>query len=198
MPDENQFLKEEENRPDLKAARFQTLSARENISIAESENLPEADLSLSIGNPYIWNTASGGDPWSWSIQFSLSYNLFADTFIQSKIREAESISRQTENDYRSLSEGIDRDVKIAYATLASDLEQIKTYRDAINYLKDNVAQMEKDYRLGAVKITDLLTAYGTYGDAMCTLDALLFSSQIDWIRLQVLSGKFSLPVESTP
>ncbi len=190
-PDLSRFLENLDERPDLKAAKYQTFSAHKAIDIANSDRLPWADLGLSTGNSQLWNNS----PWNWNIQLTLTYSLFADTFVQSKIREAESISRQSDDVYQLLSEGIRRDIRVSYAAFMSYLEQIKSYREAIKYLEDNYRLMERDYRLGAVKITDVLTAYSSYEDSVRNLDALIFSAQLEWLQLCVYAGQFSLPAE---
>ncbi len=191
LPESSEFLKSLEERPDLKAAKSQSFSVKKAIDIAKSDRLPWADLVVSTGNPQVISST----PWNWNVQLVLTYSLFADTFVQSKINQAESLSRQSDNVYQYMYESIQRDVRISYSSLLSDLDQIKTYQEALNYLKDNYQLMEKDYRLGAVKITDVLTAYSTYEDSVRVLDSLIYTAQIEWLRLQIFSGEFQLPVE---
>ncbi len=191
LPELSKFLKSMEERPDLKAAKYQSFSTQKAIDIAKSEKLPWADLSVSLGNSQLVSSTS----LSWNIQLTLTYSLFADTFIQSRIRQAESLSRQTDNIYQYLYESIQRDIRISYSSLLSDIEQIKTYQEALQYLKNNYQLMEKDYRFGTVKMTDVLTAYGSYEDSLRTLDSLIYSAQIEWLRLRIYSGEFALPAE---
>lgn len=187
------FLASTAERPDLKAAKAQNISIRKAIDIARSDRLPWADLAVSAGNAQLWKTT----PFSWNIQLTLTYSLFADVFVQSKIREAESQSIQSDNAYQFLSDTIQKDVRVSYAALLSYLEQIKTYREAVQYLEDNYRQMEKDYRLSVVKITDVITANSSYEDAVRVLNTLLYSAQMEWLRIRVYSGQFRLPPEVT-
>jgi outer membrane protein len=191
-PELSSYIDSMKERADLKAAKSLSMSTEKLIDIARSDRLPWADLSLSAGNPQVWNS---GTPLNWNIQLSVTFSIFADTFVNSKIREAESIRNQSDNAYRYLFDSIYRDVRTSYAAFLSDLEQIKSYRESLKYLEDNLHQLERDYRLGAVKITDVLTASGSYEDTLRALDTLTFQAGMEWVRLNIYSGQFSLPKE---
>ncbi len=189
LPEINQFLKSMEERPDLKAAKAQSFSTKKAIDIEKSEQYPWADLAISAGNSQLINNIS----WNWNIQLSLTYSLFSGTYIQSRIRQAESLNRQSDSAYQYLYNGIQRDIRISYASLLSDINQINTIQEALQYLKTNYQLMEKDYKVGAVKITDVLSAYSSYEDSFRTLDSLIYSAQLEWLRLRIYSGEFQLP-----
>jgi outer membrane protein len=187
----NTYLESMKERADIIAAKYQAKSASRLIEIAKSDRLPWADFTLSAGDAQFRNNT----PWNWNLQLSLTFSLFADTFVQSRIREAESIRNQSDNAYLLLFESIRKDVRTSYAAFLSYLEQIKAYQESLKYLKDNLHQLERDFRLGAVKITDVLSASSSYEDALRTLETLNFQARMEYLRLHIYSGKFLLPDE---
>lgn len=186
------YIASAEARPDLKAAKAQNISVRKAVEIAQSDRLPWVDFTLTTGNNQLWKNA----PYYWNVQLTLTYSLFADTFVQSKIRTAQSQAAQSDSAYLYLQDTIRRDIRTSYSTLLSYIGQIQTYREAVGYLKDNYEQLERDYRLSAAKITDVLSALTSYEDAVRALDTLLYSANIEWVRLQVYSGQLNLPEEA--
>lgn len=188
------YIESTRNRADIKAAKARLNATKKTTIIVQADKWPWADFSTSASIGDISRPAS----MNWNAQLTITYSLFADTIFSTKLEEAKSQERQVENSLKNLEETVEKDVITSYINYNSYVQQTQALQESLKYLKENVDALEKDYRLGVARITDFITASSSYEETARTLDHLKYQALMEWVRLNVNSGKLKVSEEVKP
>jgi outer membrane protein len=150
-----------QHRPDGQQADISIASAKEGITIAESGNKPQVNLSADEG----WSDTHplGTKNNSWSIGASASWNLFDAGLTKSKIRSANVAVDKASQQAQQTKDTIQLDVRQAYLSLKNAEKRISTTQVAVD-------QAQEDYKIAQVRYS---SGVGTNLDVMDAEAALL-------------------------
>ena len=150
-----------QHRPDGQQADISIASAKEGITVAESGNKPQVNLSADEG----WSDTHplGTKNNSWSVGASASWNLFDAGLTKSKIRSANVAVDQASQQAQQTKDTIQLDVRQAYLSLKNAEKRISTTQVAVD-------QAQEDYKIAQVRYS---SGVGTNLDVMDAESALL-------------------------
>lgn len=177
------YLARIEQRPDVRAAAQRVLAAEENIAIARGERLPTVDL---VGNRYLERTGTLADV-EWDVQLALTIPLYTGGAIKSRIRQAESQSKQAELTQSQARRLADQEIRALYQGVLFDRMQVEALTAATEAARKNYAAQQRDYRLGLVTNLEVLQALATYQENLRALDRARYTAKLDYLRLQAAS-----------
>lgn len=126
------------HRPEVAQAQASIGSAKDQIQIARSGNLPT--LSFSAANNWYDDKLPGSDNSNWQISLTASMNLFDSGVTKSQIRQAEHSFNATQEQSRQTRESVELEVRQLYNTL-------REAEARIELSKVTVAQAEEDLRI---------------------------------------------------
>jgi outer membrane protein TolC len=165
-------------RPELAGLRAQQAGARASTALTAEYWVPDLFFALTkdygAPDPYIPNQ---NITWQYGLSVPLPVLLFEHT--SGDLAQARHHERELAASYRDLRAQVDQDVRAAYATAATSLQQA-------TYLRDQVLpEAREEYRIAATSYglggasaldvlqarTDLVSAESQYTDALAAADA---------------------------
>ena len=179
------YLKNIENRPDVKAARERTDAAKEGIGIARGAHWGIADIS---GNYYFVRPEGATKDMKWDLMLKLSFPIYEGGVTQSRVREAGAKSLQAELDLARTRRLADQEIRDAYENLRTRLAQAKALEKAVDLSERNAQVTQRDYRRGLVRSIDVQLALAEYRVTRRLLDQSRYGSRLEAIRLQIASS----------
>lgn len=188
VPALRELLEKLEHRPDVETAKQTLAAAEEGIPIAKGGHLPTVDL---LGDYYFVRPGTLSNV-NWDIQLALSVPLFAGGAIDSQIRQASSIVKQSELALSQIRRQAEEEIRTVHGQVISDLDQIKKYDRAYQLAKQTYQQELKDYRLGTVTNIEVLQILTSTQETHRLLDRSKFTTKSDWIHLQLATGTSTL------
>ena len=190
------YLRKVENRPDIRAARERFEASDEGVSIARGAHWPSLD---AVGNYYLIRPGGLTEGIDWDLQLRLTIPLFEGGITQSKLRE--SVSKRTEADLelRKLRRAAEREIRSLHENLVTRADQVRALLKAVDLSEKNYQVLQRDYRLGLTRNTDVQLALNEFRVARRALDQARFAAQLEFIRLEsaaaivpeALTGEFA-------
>lgn len=185
------YLSIKYERPDIKAAEYQRSAASEGVSIAKGGHLPSADFSAN----YYFVRRGVDQNVDWDVIASLTFPIFAGGVIQSRVREAASVERETELALSRVKRQADTEIRSFYRTIEAESAQLRTLADAKRLSERNYKEQLQEYRLGLVTNLDVLQALTSFQESNRALDRAYFAAKIDQTRLETAAAKSPYNVE---
>lgn len=185
------WLKAVEERPDVAAARERLEAAKSGQWVATGALLPGLDL---IGNYYLKRPGLL-DNVHWDAQLALTIPIFTGGQTLSRIREAKSVRRQTEDDLSLTRRAAAADIRTLHARLSADWGQTKALASAVQLAQASYDDQVQEYREGLVTNIDVLTALNTLQDMKRALDHSRYLARTDLAQLEAASARMK-PVKA--
>ena len=145
------------------AAQSNVIAAREDIKIAESELLPQLNITANAGE--YWYQDGFKDQGNYSVALDLSFPIFEGFLYKNQIKAKKSLLKEAEAALWSTELSIIEQIQVAMNDLNSAKDRLmdtKNYLDAATV--ENEAMLKR-YRHGIVSILDLLSAQAFLADA---------------------------------
>jgi len=182
-------------RPDVKAAQRRQVAAQENITVARGAHLPSLDLNA---NRYLERTGSLENV-DWDVQLALTVPIYSGGSVQSRVREAQSLSDQAELATTRARRLADQEIRSFYQTVVLDRARLDALEKATGAAKSNYETQRGDYRIGLVTNLDVLQALSTYLDNQQSLDRVRYNVKLNYLRLQAAAVRRpGMPEETKP
>ncbi len=178
------YLERAKSRPGLEAQRAALEASDEGVSIAKGAHWPSVDL---FGNYYLKRPGLL-DEVKWDASVTLTIPIFQGGAIQSQVREAAIVRQGRELALNQFQRTVERDVKVAFESLRSLLEQIEALKKSAELSELNYREQQKDYRYGLVTNLEVLQALNAFIDNQRALDRARYSAKVAYINLQAASG----------
>jgi outer membrane protein len=183
-PIEN-YLKQMDNRPDIKVAVASVEAADEAVSVASGAHLPSIDL---VGN-YYFKRADSLQSVNWDAQVTLTLPIFSGGIIQSQVRETSSRKTEAELGLRLARRRAEAEIRSLYESLKANWNQISTLARAKTLTEKNHRLQRRDYRLGLVNNIEVLQSLTASQQAIRAFDQVQFAAKLNYIRLLAAIGK---------
>jgi outer membrane protein len=179
------YLRQIEDRPDIKANRFRVLAASENVSVAKGVHWPSIDL---LGNYYFVRTGAL-DKVAWDAQIVLTIPIFSGGLNSSKVREASSQEYQSELALRKSRRAGEATMRSLYNSLQADWAQIKALQNSKDMAETNYKLQTKDYRYGLVTNLEVLLTLTGFHETQRAYDHARYTAKLDYLKLKNAVGK---------
>jgi outer membrane protein len=184
VPSVDYYINGIEQRPDVSANTIRLNASQEQLSIAKGGYLPTADF---VGNYYLHRYGATANV-NWDVQFLATFPLYAGGTIDSSVRQAVSQIHQSELSVSLTRRTADQQVRAAYQTYQADQRQLEALRASKLANERNLKAEITDYRMGLVTNLDVLNALISYQESERALDAQIFTTKLDYLRLENQSG----------
>jgi outer membrane protein len=178
------YLTKIDHRPEVINAVKTGLANEEAVTVAKGQNYPSVDLLAdyyAVRPGYV----QGVD---WDVSVALSIPIYAGGTIQSQVRQAASVVKQSDENTDQLRRTADEDVRTNFANTLSDDAQVDKYVLAVDLAAKNTKANIRDYRFGLVTNLDVLTAITTEQEDRRALDKAYYNQKLDRIKLEVAAA----------
>ena len=189
-----------EQRPDVRAAEAQLHEASAKIGVAIANQLPQFSITGSLGS-----TATSLDkllsPGTavWSLGESVANTLFDGGALEHRKRAAIAAYDQSAAQYRRTVLNAFLDVANALRALQADADTLKAQAVAEKAAADSLDLSRRQYGVGAIDYSTLLTAQQTYANAVVTRVRAQASRYNDVVALfQALGGGWWNRADAAP
>ena len=159
-----------EQRPDVRSAEAQLHVASANIGVALANELPQFDITGSLGNTAL-GFAKMFSPGTgvWSIGGSVAQTLFDGGTLLHRERAAVAAFDQSAELYRATVISAVQDVANALRALEADADAVSAQATAVQTAFDSLEISRQQFQTGAITYLSLLTAQQTYQQARVSL-----------------------------
>lgn len=179
------YLARIEFRPDVRAAQKQAQAARENVVVAQGGYWPAVNLT---GNYYLQRYGSSQSG-VWDAALALNLPLFSGGAVASKVRETESLARQSELELSRTRRSATESLRSLHHTLHADLARAGTLEDALQLAARNYRENLREYNLALVDNQDVLLALEDYQSLQRAVDEARFAVKNDYRQLEAASAR---------
>lgn len=181
----DEYLKDAENRPDLKSAIYQREAASKNVWAYRFGHLPTLDLS---GNYWLRHPSSSVNS-KWDATLTLTIPIFSGGITQSRVREAASQYKAAEVAATRIQNELRDEIQNLYTTLKSSIEEVKSLETAVDLAQKSYNQVSRDYRLGLTTHLEVLQSLKNLQDSHRQLDDARYRHYSERVRLEVRCGR---------
>ncbi len=185
LPARQEYLASLDQRPDLKAARWNVEAAKQGVWVAWDQHLPTVSASADYyaQRPGIYSDIN------WDAALSVSMPLFMGGVIESQARTARSQARQAELALSQARRMDEQNLNDGYDKLRYDLTQQEALRQAADLAHKNYLAETRNFRRGLVTNLDVLQAMITDVTTQQALDTLRYAANTDYQSLRAQTGQ---------
>lgn len=182
---EEYYVAKAECRPDVRAAKFASLVARQESRMIDSDFLPTATFEADA---YTQRTGfyKGVD---WDVMLKVDVPIFDGGYTVGRSNEYDLKADQKELEFKRSLRKAPFDIKDAYASLRTALTVQKTLRKAYTTAKLNYYLQRKDYERSLVSNLDVLAALQTLRDSQRNYIHALYEAKRLYWQLRVSVGE---------
>jgi outer membrane protein len=172
-------------RPDVQAAKYAWLVAREEYRMVDSDFLPSVNFEA---NGYTQRTGfyKGVD---WDVKLKVDVPIFDGAYTLGRSKQYALMADRKDLEFKRLRRRAPYDIKDAYASLKTALEIHESLRKAYTTAKLNYRLQRKDYSRSLVSNLDVLAAIQTLQDAQRNYIQALYEAKRLYWRLRVAVGE---------
>jgi outer membrane protein TolC len=184
MP-ENYYILKAPSRPDVTAAKFAWQLSKANITVVDSDFLPEADISA---NYYTQRTAfdKGTD---WDVTLSVNVPIFEGTEVLGASKAANLQADERMQTYHRARRKAPYDIKASYVGLTAAMAVHNALKKAYHTAKLNYHLQRKDYDRSLVNNLDVLAAIQTLENYERDYIHALYEAKRRYWQLRVAAGE---------
>lgn len=184
------YLAEIENRPDIQALKLTVEANEYEITAAKGGHLPTL---LFTGNRYLSQSGvRSTSQHDWDIGLTLSFPIFSGGIVSARVREIRENELQAELQLKQQRRVAEEQIRRAYNTLNSSLEQVKALEAARSATEANYKEQVRNYRFSLTTNLDVIQALNSLQDTNRTLDKTRFDALIAWAQLRTAIGNVQL------
>ncbi|WP_421850100.1 TolC family protein [Marinomonas sp.] len=177
-----------QRRPDLKSAYLNIEAADLNTTVAYKNMLPSISLSAALSQSADSPRMALFTSPVWSLVAQLTQPLYQGGKLKAAREVAKLKTAKAYQAYRNTLLTAVNEVENAIGQEKVLQQQVSHIREALASSRSNLAQYEKKYRSGLVKLNDLIAAQKTTFDLEAQLDGLIFKHLSNRITLGVALG----------
>ena len=119
---------------------------------------------------------------------ALTVPLFTGGITRSRIREAQSAARQSDQEYSRARRLAEQDVRLAFDRVLSDRAQVNALANAADAADKNYKEQTREYQLGLVTNLDVLQALAASQEANRAASRARYALKSDLINLSAAAG----------
>ena len=182
---EGYYVAKSDCRPDVQAAKYASLVARQEYRMVDSEFLPTASLEADY---YTQRTGfeKGVD---WNVMLKVDVPIFDGGYTLGKSKEYALKADQKELEFKRARRKAPYDIKDSYVSLKTALAVHESLRKAYTTAKLNYHLQRKDYERSLVNNLDVLAAIQTLQDAQRNYIHALYEAKRLYWQLRVSVGE---------
>jgi outer membrane protein len=179
------YLVKSERRPDVLAAKYAALVAKQEYRMVDSDFLPTAVLEA---DSYTQRTgfSKGVD---WDVMLRVDVPIFDGGYTLGRSKEYSLKADQADLEFRRVRRRAPFDIKDAYANLYTAISVQESLRKAYTTAKLNYYLQRKDYERSLVSNLDTLASIQTLQDAQRNYIRALYEAKRLYWRLRVAVGE---------
>ncbi len=172
-------------RADVEAARHLVKTAKQNIIVAQSDFWPQVNLEH---NQYNRREGLQADI-DWDLLFTISIPLFHGGETIAKVKEAVSKWKKEKLNYSYIQRKAGLEVKQAYQSWVSSLEETKALKEAVEASLENFRLQKEDYTHNLVSNLDVLQALEGLHRTKLDANRAYYTMKENYWNLRVALGK---------
>jgi outer membrane protein len=180
------YLDEIETRPDVKALISAVESTRYDVRSATAAHLPTLAF---VANGYLSRSGAPANAPAWDAGLTLTFPLFAGGSTSARVRETREVQTQAEILLHARRRLAEEEIRKAYNTLMSSLDQVKSLEKALVATEQNYDEQAKNYRFSLTTNLDVIEALNTLQNTIRTLDKTRFEALTAWAELRSATAK---------
>jgi outer membrane protein len=180
------------HRPDLKQSNHLLQQAKAGLGSARAGHYPTISLTGSLDGDRIDDREFEREDFGKSIMLNVSFNLFAGGQIMSRVSEAKSRLRESENNLEDTRISVISDVESAAIRLKAAQEQLALQRANTELVQQTRDLVEKEYSAGQGSLVRLNEAQRDLVTAQSNLVLSLVSMRQAWEGLKSSTGEILL------
>jgi outer membrane protein len=173
------FLKNIDDRPDVKSAKLNLAIADKNLWINKGAHFPSIDLN---GNYYFKRTGSLENV-DWDIGILATIPVFQGGVLASKVQESKSQLRQAQLSLSLVKRSAEEEISTIYNQLVSTKSQIVALEKAKALAEKNWIFQTREYKYGLVNNIEVIDALTSFQDTTRALDDAKFSLKLLYAEL---------------
>ncbi len=178
------YLSQASSREDVLAARSAVDEARGNLGVAHAGHFPVIGASANY-YPY---RVGFYEPIKWDITFNFSLPLFQGGTVNAQIQEAKSKLAASHLGEQLAVRQSEKDIRSAYATWRSSLEQARAFTHAAAKNRANFEAQRADYQTNLVSNIEVLQAQANWLDSERKANQLHHQARVHYVQLLVAAG----------
>lgn len=179
-----EYLPRVARRHDVLGAGLRRDAAGEGAAFARGAYWPSLDL---VGNYYLKRTGLLEDC-RWDAQVALTVPLFTGGVTASRVREARSAARQSDQEVSRARRQAEQELRLAYDRVQAGRAQVDALAAAADAAEKNSREQTREYQLGLVTNLDVLQALAASQEAARALARARFSLKVDMLKLDVAAA----------
>ncbi len=180
------------HRPDLKQNDYLLQQAKAGVGSARAGHYPTISLTGSLDGDRTNDREFEREDFGKSIMLNISFNLFAGGQIMSRVSEAKSRLRESENNLEDTRISVISDVESAAIRLKAAQEQLALQRINTKLVQQTRDLVEKEYSAGQGSLVRLNEAQRDLVTAQSNLVLSLVSMRQAWEGLKSSTGEILL------
>jgi len=179
------YLDKIDFRDDIQLAKKNMLASEEGIAVSFGQHYPSMDFYANyyIQRPGVLETVH------WDMRFVLTLPIFQGGVIQSQVRQAHSIHRQSELLFSQARKLAEKEIRSFYDAFCSDLESITRLKELVRVTGLNEKAALQYFRHGLLTVVDFLAASSSHQDAQRQLGNKIFVTKSDAAKFQAAIGE---------
>jgi outer membrane protein len=182
---EGYYVAKSECRPDVQAARYASLVARQEYRMVDSDFLPTVDFEAD----YYTQRTGFNKGVDWDIALKVNVPIFDGGYTVGRSKEYQLKADQKDLEYRRARRKAPYDIKDAYASLTTALAVHESLRKAYTTAKLNYHLQRKDYERSLVNNLEVLASIQTLQDAQRNYIHALYEAKRLYWQLRVSVGE---------
>jgi outer membrane protein len=190
----DKYLDRIEKRPDVQSLAHSIKASEEGIGIARGGHLPSVDL---LGNYYFTRPGFLANV-KWDFQIALTVPIFQGGIIQSQVRQASSVWKQSELSLSRARRFARQQIESNFHMYEMDSSQVVKLKKAVDLSQKNYQAELKDYRHGLVTNLDVLSALTASQESQRALDRAQYQLKIDYLKLQASAALRPQKIDDSP
>ncbi|MFN8370317.1 MAG: TolC family protein [Bacteriovoracaceae bacterium] len=147
---------------------------------------------LTGGNYYTSRDIGGKNP-DWDVALMLTFPLFSGGSTGAEMREVTAKKRENELMLSAKRRDAEVEIKSAYNSLVSALNQIKALEAALKFTEQNYKEQRGELSFGEEATNlDVISALNSLQDTKRSLDKMHFQALTSWAKLKAASEEIDL------
>jgi len=182
------YLDQTKNRPDVASFAHEVDLHKHEIREAQGEWLPDMSVLSDL-----WANRDGTFTGVvWDVTLQLDWPIFDTGKTLTKMRIAESRTREAEREYADARRRAATDVETAYQALLASLDQIPALETRVRAAEENVKLLDADYKAGIATNLEAVDAENVRRQAHLDLERERYNARLLELQLRAAAGDDTL------
>ena len=179
------YLKKIDDREDIQLAQKNMLANEAGIDINFGQHYPSMDFYAD----YYFNRPGVLKTVHWDVRFVLTLPIFQGGVIQSQVRQAHSMYRQSQLVLSQTRKLAEKEIRSFYDAVCSDVSTLERLKELVKVTDQNQKASLDYFHHGLVTVVDFLIASSNHQDAQRQLANKMHISKLDSVKFQAAIGE---------